>query len=66
VVGWTVDNEHEGVAMKTCSHFHDEVAFDDRTRKCPVCELKSELEDKIEDLKREIERLESELESRLP
>lgn len=43
--------------MITCYDGHDEVAFDDRTRHCPVCEVIQErdnLQSKIDDLETEL------------
>jgi hypothetical protein len=62
VVGWIVDNRYEGVAMKTCSDNHDEIAFDDQTKTCPVCAVAETLGEEIADLKDEVRRLESRLE----
>jgi transcription initiation factor IIE alpha subunit len=45
--------------MNLCSHWHEEICFDGH--RCPMCELKSELEDaqkSIDALKEKIEQLE--------
>lgn len=46
--------------MELCSHNHDEVAFSER--KCPVCQLRDELEEKIRELKEEVDNFDSRLE----
>ncbi len=44
--------------MELCSYNHDEVAFSER--KCPVCQLRDDLEEKIRELTERIESSESE------
>jgi hypothetical protein len=41
-----------------CDFKHEPVCYD--TPGCPVCEMREELESKIDDLQQEIKRLESE------
>lgn len=43
--------------MRTCDDGHDEVAYDNVTRDCPVCVIICE----IDDLKVDIEKLEEEI-----
>ena len=46
--------------MELCSHNHDEVAFSER--KCPVCQMREELEEKIRELKEEVDNFDSRIE----
>ncbi|MFA6281884.1 MAG: hypothetical protein WCY05_05230 [Candidatus Omnitrophota bacterium] len=39
--------------MNLCSENHDEICFEGR--KCPLCEMKDELENEIQDLKEKLE-----------
>jgi hypothetical protein len=46
--------------MNLCSDNHDEVCYEGR--KCPVCDMREDLQGSIDDLQKEIEELNNQIE----
>jgi hypothetical protein len=46
--------------MNLCSDNHDEVCYEGR--KCPVCDMREDLQSSIDDLQKEIEELNNQIE----